>query len=133
MKEPIEPVLKVAASMTQARNALRSQKYNGVESSARIAAGWVEYAVNYIDVARVALRDEGNEFPEMVVDSPVGILAQAMERLGSPGYCNNLIALGLVADAHMALRKFHKRLGYREIENDDLEPYQAIGIGGGGR
>ena len=130
-RDPLESVLKVAASMTQARNALRDS-YGPPELASAIARGWVAYAILYIAAARLELKDAGNEFSEMAVDSPEGKLYQAMEKLESIDFCSMGEARGLIAEAHIRFRKFHKALGYREITNDDLAPYQVIGVGGGG-
>lgn len=129
-RDPLDSVLKVAASLTQARSALRSE-YLDSTIAAAIARGWSAYAVTYIPHARTELRENGAEFAEMMVDAPEGLIYEAMALLQQASTCGNGAARGKLAEAHIRFRKFHKSLGYREIEDRDLDPYTRIGAGGG--
>ncbi len=132
MKQHIESVLRVAKGMTQARAALsESGKYG--DMTRYIAMGQLAYALDSVGDAVHELKVENNKFLSMEWQVGDGILSDALIELdtGPRTECQYRKVRGMVADAHMQLRKFYsKRLKYPEITDDDLRDIN-LGVGGG--
>ncbi len=132
MKQHVESVLRVAKGMTQARAALSDSKSYG-DMTRYIAMGQLAYALDSVGDAVHELKTQNNKFLSMEWQAPDGILSAALIELdtGPRTECNYRKVRGMIADAHIQLRKFYtKRLKYPEITDDDLKDVD-LGVGGG--
>lgn len=132
-KEPLQAVIEVATSITSAKNVLQSQIYGGLTNST--AMGNLAYAIADIPAAVDALREDGAEFFNMQYQEPMGDLWLAHNMLAANAVTMNPCVwgevMGIVARAHMSFRRFHRKIGYREITDEDLEKATRRGVGGG--
>ena len=123
-KKPPKSVVQTGYVLIQARNALRENDY--LEYSADIALGYTSMAIVCAKQAETDLVSENDNAFRMFFGEGQKLLQEARIALKAG---QNDLALYTLGHAHTALRKQYRRLGYRELTNDD---FLEFGVGGGG-
>ena len=123
-REPPKSVVQTGYMMIQARNTLKDGAY--FEYSQDVALGYLAQAIVCAMQAEDDLKDENPDMLRMLFGEGQKLLQEARIALKAG---QNDLALYTTAHAHTVLRKQYKRLGYRELTDED---FLEFGVGGGG-